>query len=388
MARLWRCDYVVVDVRNVLVVGAGLAGSTLAYWLARHGIETTVVEKSAGQRSSGSPVDVRGPALPVIEHMNLLAPLRAAATLASSLTVVDGSGRRKGWIPTQASANAVEIPRSDLAAILNRAASTYADVIYDESVLTLHDDGEGVDVTFERTAPRRFDLVVGADGLHSRVRRLTFGPESQFLTHLGLYIATTTLEQATTARHTVLMHNAPGRAIAIHPAGGREMAAFIFRHPPRPTIRDQDTHQDKQLVLDAYTGMEWRVPELLDRVRDSEDLYFDSVSRVRLDSWARGRTVLVGDAASCVSLLGEGSSMAIAGAATLAHELGAQPGGPATALNRYEYSHRKRLRRHQRGLALVSHLLVPATRAGITVRNIPFRLWPVLAAARRTRTSA
>jgi 2-polyprenyl-6-methoxyphenol hydroxylase-like FAD-dependent oxidoreductase len=317
-----------------------------------------------------------------------MGPLRDASTLTSSLTVVDGRGRRVGWFPNQARADAVEVPRSDLAALLGRAASAHADFVYDDSVLTMHDDGQGVDVTFERAAPRRFDLVVGADGLHSRVRRLTLGPESQFLTHLGLCIATTPLGQAPAERHTVLMHNAPGRAVAIHPAAGDEIAAFIFRRPTRPSASEHGTSHDKQLVIDAYTGMGWRVPELLDRVRDSEDLYFDSVSRVRLDSWSSGRTVLVGDAASCVSLLGDGSSMAIAGAAALAHELGARPGEPVAALRRYEDAHRRGLARRQRGVAITSHLLVPATRAGIAARNLPVRLWPVVAAARRARTTA
>lgn len=381
-------DHVLVSIRNVLVVGAGIAGSTLAYWLPRYGIDTTVVEKATGQRSSGSPVDVRGPALPVIERMNLLEPLRAQATVASSLTIVDHRGGRIGWIPSQASADAVEIPRSALAATLNDAARARADFIYDDSVLSLHDDGYGVDVTFARSPPRRFDLVVGADGLHSRVRRVTFGPEPQFVHHLGLYIATMTLQEAAAERHTVLMHNAAGRAVAVHPAVGHETAAFIFRGPTQANTRGQDTCRDKQVLTDVYSGMGWRVPELLDRMRHSEDLYFDSVSRVRLDSWARGRTVLVGDAANCVSLLGEGSSMAIAGAATLAHELGTQPGDTATVLRRYEHTHRARLKRHQRGLALTSHLLVPATRAGTTLRNIPFQLWPLIAATRRTRPTA
>lgn len=380
-------DHVPVSVRNVLVVGGGIAGSTLAYWLARHGIETMVVERAAGQRSSGSPVDVRGPALPVVERMNLLAPLREAATLARSLTVVDGSGASIGWIPSQTDADAVEIPRGALAAILNRAASEHADVVHDDSVLTLHDDGQGVDVTFERSAPRRFDLVVGADGLHSRVRRLVFGPESRFVSHLGLHVATTPLPEAS-AERTVLMHNAPGRAVAVHPAAGSEMAGFFFRGPARPEVRDQGLERSKQLVVDAFGGMGWRVPELLDRVRDSADLYFDSVSRVRVDSWSRGRVVLVGDAASCVSLLGEGSSTAIAGAATLAHELGARPDDPATALRRYEHTHRKRVVRRQRGVGLASHMLVPATRAGTVVRDVPFRLWPLLASIRGHRKPA
>jgi 2-polyprenyl-6-methoxyphenol hydroxylase-like FAD-dependent oxidoreductase len=370
-----------MSIRSVLVVGAGIAGSTLAYWLARHGIGSTVVERSGGQRSSGSPVDVRGVALAVVGQMNLLAPLREAATLVTNLAVVDGRGRRIGWIPTQAGDGGLEIPRSALVAILAGAAHGHAEFLYDDTVMALREDGHGVDVTFERAGPRRFDLVVGADGLHSRVRRLTFGPESQFTTHLGMYIATTTLDGVAADRRTVFMHNAPGRAVAVHPTTGHEGAAFIFRHPQLSDERD--THRQKQLLIEAYTGMGWRVPELLERICDSQDLYFDAVSRVRLETWSRGRTTLVGDAASCVSLFGEGSSMAITGAATLVQALVAQPHAPADALARYERAHRKRLVPHQRGAAVAGHLLVPATRTGITVRNTAVRTWPVIDAARR-----
>lgn len=370
-------------VRSVLVVGAGVAGSTLAYWLARHGVQTTVVDKAGGQRSSGSPVDVRGPALAVVEQMNLLAPLRAAATGATTLAVVDDRGHRVGWIPTQATTDGMEILRGDLAAILAGAGREHAEFRYDDSVLALHDDGRGVDVTFERAAPRRFDLVVGADGLHSRVRRLAFGPESRFTTHLGLYIATTVPHGAPADRHTVNLHNAPGRAVAVHPTTGREGAAFIFRHPHLPDLAERDLRQHKQLITETYAGMGWRVPELLERVRAADDLYFDSVSRVRLDTWSRDRTTLVGDAAGCVSLLGEGSSMAIAGAATLVQALVARPDAPAEALRRYEHAHRARLVRVQRGVAATSHLLVPATRAGAAARNTAFRAWPMVAATRR-----
>lgn len=355
-----------MGVRHVLVVGAGIAGSTLAYWLARHGIATTVVERSAGQRSSGSPVDVRGPALAVVEQMDLLAPLREAATAVTTLTVVDGRGRRIGGIPTQ-TGDGLEVPRSDLATILAGAARAEVEFRYDDTVVALHDDGHGVDVTFERAAPRRFDLVVGADGLHSRVRRLAFGPEPRFVTHLGLYVATVMLDALASDRRTVVLHNAPGRAVAVHPTTGREGVAFIFRHPQRPGLDAGERR--KQLVAEAYDGMGWRVPDLLERVHACDDLYFDSVSRVRLDAWSRGRTVLVGDAASCVSLFGEGSSMAIAGAVTLVQALVAQPGAPDEALARYERVHRKRATRRQRGVAPTSHLLVPATRTGLAVRN-------------------
>lgn len=371
---------VLMGVRSVLVVGAGIAGSTLAYWLGREGMEVTVVEQATGQRSSGSPVDVRGRALAVVDHMNLQAPLRQVATLATTLTVLDRHGRSIGSIPTQANPGNLEVPRSDLAAILTSAARDHAEFVYDDTVRALHDDGRGVEVSFERGAERRFDLVVGADGLHSRVRRLVFGPESRFSSHLGLYIATTTLDGPADDPTTVVMHNAAGRSVAIHPARGREIAAFIFRHPRLPEHHDQDHHR-RQLIGDTYTGMGWRVPELLERLAYSDDLYVDAVSRIRLDTWTRGRVVVLGDAASCTSLLGEGSSMAIVGAATLAQALTAQPSDPTAALQRYERVHRPRVLRHQRGAATTSHVLVPATRAGVTARNMIVRIWSTRSAA-------
>jgi len=209
-----------------------------------------------------------------------------------------------------------------------------------------------VDVTFERGKPRRFDVIVGADGPHSRVRRLIFGPEQKYVTYLGMYIATTDLAQSASDVRSVLLHNSPGRAVAIHPTTGREGAAFIFRNPVLTADAMRDPQQHKQLVMDVYSGMGWRVPELLERFLVSRDFYFDAVSRLRLDGWSRGRAVLIGDAASCVSLFGKGSSMAIIGAATLAEALGSHHEDLATAFDRYEQVHRQRLRRGHRGVLL------------------------------------
>jgi 2-polyprenyl-6-methoxyphenol hydroxylase-like FAD-dependent oxidoreductase len=212
------------------------------------------------------------------------------------------------------------------------------------------------------------------------VRRLTFGPEEQFTTHLGMYIATTDLDRPAADPHSVLMHNSPGRAVAIHPTTGREGAAFLFRHPLLAADLARDPLHHQQLLTDVYADLGWRVPELLERFRVSTDVYFDAVSRVRLDAWSRGRIVLVGDAASCVSLLGEGSSMAIVGATTLAQALSSDPDDPAAAFRRYEQVHRQRLRWRHRGIAITSHLLVPATGLGTAARNSAFRIWAALAA--------
>lgn len=361
-----------MGVRRVLVIGAGIAGSTLAYLLARSGVDVTVVERAAGQRSSGNPVDVRGPALPVVQQMNVLPAIRAAATHVQRLRAVDDSGREIGSIPTQLGHRAIEIPRDELCGILASASQDIVDFRYDETILGLSEVGCGVEVTFERAAPGRFDLLVGADGLHSAVRRMVFGPETDFVTHLGLFVATATLDRPSSDLRTVLIHNAPGRAVIIHPTTGREGAAFIFRHSPVPPGEIRDPQLQDRLLIAAYGDLRWDVPQLLDRVLHSSERYFDSVSRVRMDRWSRGRTVLVGDAATCVSLLGEGSSMAIAGAATLAGCL-VHATDITAAFGAYERSHRRRVRTHHMGATLAGHLLVPATAFGVSSRDTAFR---------------
>ncbi|NUT36229.1 MAG: monooxygenase [Hamadaea sp.] len=363
-------------VKTVLISGAGVAGPTLAYWLARRGLRPTVVERAQGLRSSGSPVDVRGPAVRVAEAMGIMPRLRASATEVTALSFVDDAGRRVGGMRLGQKAGEVELPRFDLATILHEAARDEAEYVFDDSIATLAQDGDGIDVTFERSAPRRFDLVVGADGLHSRTRRLAFGAEAGFVRHMGVWIATMPVDGLDLAPHEVLMHNAPGRALALHPNRGNPGAAFIFRGPPVPGFDHRDTAAHKDMVTAAYSGGGWRTSELLQRVRPSDDFYFDSVSQVRLEKWSTGRVALLGDAASCVSLFGDGSTLAMAGAATLAESLAASPDDVEAALRRYEQTHRRLVAPKQRNVARAASILVPATRFGITVRNAVSRLLP------------
>jgi 2-polyprenyl-6-methoxyphenol hydroxylase-like FAD-dependent oxidoreductase len=367
--------------RSVLISGAGVAGPVLAYWLARSGFEPTVVERSQGLRSSGNPVDVRGPALPVAEAMGLIPRLREAATQTTAMSVLGTDGHeitRVGMGGTRSAAgNAeVELPRGDLASILYEAARDDAEFLFDDTILALDQDAEGVDVTFDRAAPRRFDLVVGADGLHSATRRIAFGPERDFVRHMGVYVATMPLGVPVGDSRHVLMYNTPGRLISIHPSRGDALVAFIFRGAEVADFDYRDTAQHKRIVAAAYAGGGWRTPELLDRLEATDDVYFDSVSQVRLPRWADGRIALLGDAASCVSLFGDGSSMAMAGAHTLAVALAADPTDHGRALQAYETQHRPLVEGKQRGMSRAAGLLIPKTRLGIGVRNVVARLWP------------
>jgi 2-polyprenyl-6-methoxyphenol hydroxylase-like FAD-dependent oxidoreductase len=381
-------DAVIVLGMDVLISGAGIAGPTLAYWLARSGFRPTVVERAQGLRSSGSPVDVRGPAVAVADRMGLMPQLRAAGTAVQVLTFRNARDREvgrvnMGLIRRAAGSREVEIPRGDLATILYEAARDDAEFLFDDTVTSLSQEGGGVEVTFDRAAPRRFDLVVGADGLHSTTRRLAFGPESSFVRHMGVYIATVSLGGAAESDTEMVMYNTPGSAVAIHPSRGTALAAFMFRAPEIPGFDYRDTAQHRRLLEEAFRGAGWRLPALLARASEAEDLYFDAVSQVRLPSWSTGRVALLGDAASCVSLFGDGSSLAMAGASTLASAL-ASTADVEVALLRYEAEHRKVTGPKQRNVSQGAAMLIPATRAGLATRNAATRLWPLAAAAQWT----
>lgn len=360
---------------SVLISGAGVAGPTLAFLLARRGFRVTVVERSAAIRSSGAPVDVEGDALAVVEGMAVLPRLEQARTRATGLVFVDDRGRVAGRVPMQPPGGRdIELPRGDLAQALYEASRDDAEYRFHDGIATLAQDPQGVNVIFESGAEERFDLVVGTDGFHSRVRQLAFGPESAFVRHLGLYVATLPVDGLHEASD-IVMFNAPGRSLTIHPSRDRAMAAFIFRSPERTDL--VDAAAERRFVAEIYAGDGWKVPEVLAQLRDADDVYFDSVSRVDLDRWSSGRVTLLGDAASCVSLLGGGTSLALLGAETLARALGEHE--PTVAFARYEEVHRRRVGPSQRGTDMAAALLIPATRTGIRVRNLATRFWPVAA---------
>ncbi len=351
--------------RDVLVCGAGIAGSTLAFWLARNGFRPTVVERAAGQRSSGNPVDVRAGAMEVADAMGVVPRLREVATHAKRLRVLNARGRSVTTV-RMAVRKEIEVPRADLASALYESARDDAEILFGDTITALQQDDGGVDVTFEHAAPRRFDLVIGADGVHSAVRRLVFGAEEKFVRHAGLYVGTVSLGEPSDYPEDVVMLNSPGRLVAIHPVRGNSGVAFIFRAP--------DPGQRKEIVSAAYRGLGWRVPELVARFEAADDVFFDAVAVVDPPTWHRGRVALVGDAASCVSLLGDGSSLAIVGAHTLAAALA--DGTPAEAFARYEATHRARVKPKQRGVGTAASVLVPRTKRGLATRNLAARLLP------------
>ncbi len=220
---------------DILISGAGIAGCTLAYWLTRNGHSVTVMERGGALRTSGSPVDVRGPAADVAERMNIGTRLRETRIRLTGMTLLDPAGRRIARVDIEAMRSSIapkdfEIARGDLARILHEASANDADYVFGDSIKTLRQDEMGVDVTFEQSRPRRFDLVIGADGLHSIVRRLAFGADSEFVSHAGLYAATVSLPGGGGPEREMFLLNAPGKLVGLHPCEGVPLAYFIFWH--------------------------------------------------------------------------------------------------------------------------------------------------------------
>lgn len=356
---------------QVLIVGAGIAGCTAAVLLGRAGIAVTLAERAGTVRSSGAPVDIRGDALEVARAIGVHQALLEHDTGVREIVFVAADGRPRATARSrEPGAPDLEVPRAVLGASLLTAARSHAEVLMGEPPRSISQDPGGVDVAFEGGATRRFDLVVGADGQHSAVRRAIWGEEAAYRRSIGLAIATIQVPFELPCDR-VLLYNEPGISAGLHPAGGRPIASFIFRsdldQPPRTRAAQVE------ILRDRYAGAGWRTAELLDHLAGPSELYFDVVSRVRVPSWSAGRVTLLGDAASSVTILGEGSSTAMTAAARLATALAETP-DLREALRRYEATSRPPAERHQRGASLGAAFLAPRTRRGISARDLLVRL--------------
>lgn len=326
---------------NVLISGASIAGPALAYWLRRYGCTVTVVERAPGLREGGQAVDLRGSAREVIERMGLMEQVRAHHTGVVGLSAVDERNRRVWNWGSDLSGHSggiiadIEILRADLARILYEATCRDVEYVFDDSITALHEHADGVDVTFASGASRAFDVVVGADGLHSNVRRLVFGPESEFVRDQGYYKVIFAARADVELDDWQLMYVMPGRKrAALYPTRkGQTRGLFFFAGPSMDYDR-HDIERQKQIVTDAMGGEGWQVPRMLESMWDTTDFYFDRESMVTVGEWSRGRAALVGDSAFGGSV-GMGTSMAVVGAYVLAGELAAAGGEHTHAFARY-----------------------------------------------------
>lgn len=328
---------------NVLISGASIAGPALAYWLAQWGYTPTVVERAPAPRPGGQTVDLRGAGRTVIERMGLMDRAREVSLDQRGFALVDRRGRVTARVPADAFGgegiiSEIEILRGDLGQVLYDATLPTTEYLFNDTITGIRQDDDGVDVTFENAAPRRFGFVVGADGLHSVVRSLAFGPDSDHLRSIDCYTAWFTTPAGGDLDGWYLMHNAPGgRVVSVRPGRlpGENKAGLSVRSAPIAYDR-RNVGQQKEILARRFAGLGWETPQLLESMHTTSDFFFDSMGQVRLDDWSRGRVALLGDAGYCPTpLTGLGTSLALVGAYVLAGELAAARGDHRVAFGRY-----------------------------------------------------
>lgn len=320
---------------EVLVSGASVAGAAAAFWLGRHGFSVTVVERHRGPRPGGQAIDVRGPALTVLERMGLLGAAQKRKTQIQGSSVVDRDGnelsRDTESTPTGGPIDSpnIELLRDDLVELLYGASQWTTEYLFDDTVTAVQDDGAAVHVTFERAAPRSFDLVIGADGLHSNVRRLVFGPEEDYIERLGTHAAIFTVPNFLDLDYWQMWHYGDATMAGVYSArNNAEARAMVGFMDTDLRIDYRDTEAQLAELERRMAGDGWVRPQLLEYMRTAPDFYFDEMSQIKMDRWSRGRVALVGDAGYCCSpLSGQGTSVALLGAYILAGELKAASQG-------------------------------------------------------------
>jgi 2-polyprenyl-6-methoxyphenol hydroxylase-like FAD-dependent oxidoreductase len=366
--------------REVLISGASISGPALAYWLHRSGFAVTVVEKAGAPRDGGYPIDIRGTAIEAVRRMGILPRLRDAHIDSRRCTFLNADGSEVASVSPSAVAGGVEgqdleVRRGDLAAILYAMVRDDVEFLFDDSIDTLDQSGQGVDVTFHSGRRRTFDLVVGADGMHSHTRESLFGPEERFHRYLGYCFAIFTMPNTFGLSHEVMLWNTPGKAAALYAVGDDdELHAFLnFHRPEPPTHALRNPGAQRDLVATTFAGAGWEVPGMVDAMRDADDLFFDTAGQIRMPHWSSGRVALVGDAAYAPSFLtGQGSSLALVGAYMLAGALASNRDHTA-AFAAYERDVREFVAMNQ---ALVDNggaTLFPTTVRALEQRNAMLR---------------
>ncbi|MEV0649349.1 FAD-dependent monooxygenase [Phytomonospora sp. NPDC050363] len=332
--------------QSVLISGGSIAGTALAYWLRRHGFEVAIVELTPQLRKGGQAIDVRGPAVEVAERMGVLESLRARRIVSHGMSMVDGDGTEVYRSTEQTLTGGeigspdVEILREDLAQVMAGAAEG-VEYIFGDSITEIRQDGDGVTVEFQNHPERRFDLVIGADGLHSNTRRLVYGDEQDHITHLGTYLAVWTVPNFLDLKNWQVFHQMPGDSWGggvMSVRDNTECRAYLGFEEAEPLVYDyRDLDAQKRILADRLGNGAWILPKLLDHMWQADDFHFDSMAQIHLDHWSVGRVALVGDAAHCGSpLSGQGTSLAMVGAYVLAGELKAAGGDHEIAFGNYQ----------------------------------------------------
>ena len=362
--------------KTILISGLGIAGPTLAFWLKAGGFEPTLIEHSPGLRTGGYVIDFWGLGYDIAERMGLAREIERLGYHAQELRVVDDCGRRTASFGAKVfrdltNGRYVTLGRSELSRLLFGTVAHTSEVMFEDEIVSLEERKGGVCARFKHGKARQFDLVVGADGLHSQVRKLVFGPQHRFEKNLGYAVAAFELPGYRPRDESVyVMYGRPGRMLGRFTLReDRTLFLFVFA-TGKEAVLPNTLESQKELLRALYADGKWECPHILDQLTRTQELYFDKVSQILMPSWSRGHIALVGDAAFCVSLLaGQGSALAMTSAYVLAGELAKAAGRHEIAFREYEAYLRAYIETKQKGAERFAGAFAPRTQWGLWLRN-------------------
>jgi 2-polyprenyl-6-methoxyphenol hydroxylase-like FAD-dependent oxidoreductase len=374
---------VVGSMTSVLISGAGIAGPTLAFWLKAAGFEPTLVERAPALRGGGYVIDFWGLGYDIAERMGLLAEINRNGYHVRELRIVDDDGRRLAGFGTRVFAELtngryVTLQRSCLSRLLFEKIEGGVKSIFGDEIVAIEEQPDCVRIELKHAGARRFDLLIGADGLHSTVRQLVFGPQAQFEQHLGYAVAAFEARGYRPRDEDVyLIHGQPGRMIGRFTLR-EDRSLFLLVFAAEEGVQPATLDAQKATLRKLYGRGGWECTEVLTELDRTDELYFDRVSQIRMPSWSRGRVALIGDAAFCVSLLaGQGSALAMISAYVLAGELASAHGRHQEAFASYDARLRKYIDKKQRGAERFAGAFAPKTAAGMFLRNLVIRAFAI-----------
>ena len=372
---------------RILISGAGIAGPTLAYWLEHYGLKPTIVESAPRLRTGGYVIDFWGAGFEIADRMGLLPEIRSKGYMLREVRVVNRNGKRVAGFPVDAFSRMtqgryVSLPRGDLAASIFGRIEGKVETIFGDSVDRIEQTEDDVHVALASGCEREFDLVIGADGLHSRVRELVFGAESRFEKYLGYKVAAFGTKGYRPRDDLVyMMYTQVGQQVGRF-AMRDDNTMFLFIFADKDAAGPSDVQGQKALLRKRFGRSGWECPQILEALDAADDLYFDRVSQIRMDPqqglWTRGRVTLIGDAASCVSLLaGQGTALAMVAAYILAGELHRSKGDFAEAFSRYQHLFGPFVLAKQKAALRFAGSFAPKSKLTLFLRNQLFSLMAI-----------